>query len=82
MLPVSLSRLNHSPNVNQYLALSFRQLAMGSEQTSELTDLEDAMDELWDRLLDVERDEVNEIVSKAFRSIRADTEATGLHGPG
>lgn len=55
---------------------------MGSEQTSDLIDLEDAMDELWRRLLDVERDEVNEIVSRAFRSIRAATEATGLHGPG
>ena len=54
---------------------------MGSEQTSDLIDLEDAMDELWRRLLDVERDEVNEIVSKAFRSIRA-ARAPGLHGPG
>ena len=67
---MSLNRLNHSPNVNHYLALTLRKMAMPEQQTQELTDLEDAMDELWYKLLDVEIEEINALIPQAFASIR------------
>lgn len=75
---VSSNWFDRSPNVNRYLALSFRQIAMGPEQTPELTALEDAMDELWLQLLEVEQDEVNKIISRALAFVRADAGSAAL----
>lgn len=76
---MSLNRLNHSPNVNHYLALTLRKMAMPEQQTQELTDLEDAMDELWYKLLDVEIEEINALIPQAFASIRETSSSAPPH---
>lgn len=62
---------NNSPNVDLYLAMTLRKMALGHEQTQELMDLEDAMDEVWKKLLDVEIEEINALIPRAFSEIQA-----------